>query len=539
VTQQPWAGKPYRVSIYAGDKSVGDYEGLTDAEGHTLTLRFPQPVADKDVAARPVIGSGGFKAFFKLVGRGSETMKGLVYFFSFGGRVFVGMSDDLGNTAEVLSKDPGAVETRIYGREADMPPTWREDAAILNRTIEAQTPEERIALLDQAMANDQARAGDKSSLVKKVGMSLLQAKLANALLARSALPEVEKQLVQAIADRASGKKGTEWAEDHRHLNGMVEVLKQEQQGGIAIDPQSSLMQQAIDMAQKLPKAEQRDSALSLLFIMRVLLDAREFDLAEKITRANALDEYFIASTDNLDDTAQSQLAMQSELALARGDSDRAQTWFSLANVIQAMGQVEKNKKHSGGDQSDKLAYLRARFPGIGLKDMQVSDRAIAALRKQCVASPGERDMPVFIVGDAAVIQKMKNDEDDGDGGAGMGEMAYSIRSWGTMLVLNAMLVHGTLKPGSYTRSISCDGAAAKSVMVSESDLKWMRSLSMLGTMLMLDDKNIPKEAMPDGAAPPAPHLADVLAVFLQHAQLKPGIYQMDKLLHPVELKIGF
>ena len=57
---------------------------------------------------------------------------------------------------------------------------------------------------------------------------------------------------------------------------------------------------------------------------------------------------------------------------------------------------------------------------------------------------------------------------------------------------------------------------------------------MLWIMLVLDDEKTWEHKAPDEIAAQVRHLSDVLAVFLEHAELKPGIYRMDKLLKPVQ-----
>jgi hypothetical protein len=511
VSQQPWELKPYRLLIYDGDKAVADYEGLTDSEGHTLTVRSSKPIADTDISARPVIGTGGYKGFFRFESPDGR-VKNQRYLFSFGGRVFVGISDEQGNTVEVRFGE--SLPINIYPLTLNEPSIWQEEAAILNRTLDAKTPEERIALLEQAIAYGRKHGGDRASVAAVSGLALLKAELANALLAPAALPAVEERLVTLVSNDYSWEDGPKAEKPiaisaAKHLDAIVKVLKMEKEAGAtSFDPHSPIVQQAITLSQNLSVGERASSTGALLSLSRLLLDAHDPDLAEQILHANGFDENIVDGTDGA-----SLLEMQSEVALSRGDTNRAQEMFALASFVHATDQAQSDDKQA---EPDLLAGLRKRFPEIGPKTMLVSSETIAELRKQCIT--GFPDGPAFFIG--------KNPDSFDD------NASTSIKDLKTISAIDAILTHGTLATGSYLRGATCEGSTARRVTVTSNDLKMVRSLSMIGPMLMLPDAK--ESQMPSDAVA---HLGDVLAVFLEHSQLPPGQYEMNKTLEKIDLKI--
>ncbi|MCL2657192.1 MAG: hypothetical protein FWD62_07165 [Betaproteobacteria bacterium] len=529
VTQQPWASKPYRMIVYGdGKQAIADYEGLTDAEGRTLSARFPKPVADRDVAARPVLGTGDYKLFVTLAQPSGKRIKNQFYLFLFGGRIFAGLSDDQGYTAEIRVRVAESIPAQVF-----VPPTWgasslaawREEVVILNRTVEVETPQERMALLEQVVTLGEQQSGE--TLAKAMSGHLRDAQFANAVQMPEALPALEEQWLQMNIDQAlaDAKEKTGSLLDSARLRAIVKVWEKEREAGLKLsDPriaQSALMRQAIALALNLPEA-QRLLAGDLLFVTRILLDAGDTDTAAKITRVNMLDEYL----DHDNEGNARQLAILSEIALAQGNAGKARVLFSLANALQA---TYGFKQPFSEAQPDELAGLRPRFPDGGPKDMSISADAIAELRKQCVitVTPG---IPLFVVG--------KKDL------SAMAEAMRSIRYLETIPALDAMLTHGVLKKGSYRRSLSCNGAPAESVTVSDDDLKIVRSFSMQESILALEDEEVLKAVVKDVETLPLPpdvvkHWADVLAVFLEYAQLPPGQYPMRKLLKPFEFKFRF
>lgn len=162
VVTDPVSGEPldngkYRLIVKGADDETDiEHRGVTDAQGHTAPVRLESAEDAERVSARAVYGEGKYSEQFRLLTASGEpvTDKGYVIRMS-DGSVFVGYPDAQGYTAELFKDTP--VQLQIAVRRFDNAPGWREQARVVNETVEAMTPDERVyifqRLLDAAKAS--------------------------------------------------------------------------------------------------------------------------------------------------------------------------------------------------------------------------------------------------------------------------------------------------------------------------------------------------------------------------------------------------
>jgi hypothetical protein len=497
VTLKLWAGKHYRLLIYQKENAIADYEGLTDSEGRTLTLRFPQPIADTDVVARPVIGDSGYKAAFQFVKRDGSVQKNQGYLFSAQGRFFMGQSDDLGQTAEVRFGVEKEAPVDIYSMDLSRFPQWQSEAESLNKTLEAKTPQERIALVDSALASSQRYAD--SSVIQTHRTEILKGELADALSVPASLSKIEEALIETEAKKQHSPDGNDSLTSvSAQLDATIEVMKLEIAAGATPDLQSSILQKALALTNHLPQEDRSSSADSMLYLCQFLLDGHHVDRVEDLLRMNGTSQGNSASGDEAQ-----WLAIRAQVALQKRERDKANELFSLASFVLAL-----DEENPG--EADTFAALRKSFPLIGRRTMLITPQSLADLRGQCVEPVDPQTLSVLVIGKSMYVDAEHQDAER------TLKMAESI---------DALLTHGTLSSGSYLRNTTCEKGSAHNVTVTEDDLKRIRDLRQMQSIVALKDAEAPA-MQPEELH----HFEDALGVYLQHAQLTPGTYEMNKTL---------
>lgn len=182
VVTDPVSGEPldngkYRLIVKgADDKTEIDQLGVTDAQGRTASVRLESKEDIERVSARAVYGEGEYSDYFQLVtpsGK-SVTDKGYVMRMS-DGSVFVGHVDSQGKTAEIYKETP--IKIQMTTRSFDNAPGWREQARIVNKTVEPMSQQERVQIFQSLLEDAQESTAPDTLLfdVKDIKKMTLQA----------------------------------------------------------------------------------------------------------------------------------------------------------------------------------------------------------------------------------------------------------------------------------------------------------------------------------------------------------------------------
>lgn len=517
VTDELWVNKRYRVIVYRHNSStpIMDVNGVTDEHGNTAHLRVPQNIESADIMASPVVGYGAYEASSQLVTPSGKPAKhhGYVMYLSNGG-IFIGRTDEQGNTAIVRQPEQGGLDLKI--RSLARNGRWQKQAMILNTTVEARNAEERLSVYEKLLHDKEWGQHDDRSAIPAEALagSMLTAALRTS-------PERFRRAAQQYVDIKTAASATGNADNDgrgeknrfaAYLDLVDHLLARPGVSSKFID--TAVADAAASISGPDSPAARRPVKSRILNMCERLIAYDHADAAiELFEAAGLLDGMHPSDSDNARIFALGALA-----ATVQGDPSRSRRLMSYANVIAASTRDPKQP-----DDKDELQFFRKDVPAPARGMMYVNTDDLASVRELCIKA-GPKQVPALEIVSRedtqnALIAKLQREKG-----------------------LDALLSHGEMTPGRY--KVKLTGCAMdEDVVTLDIDQQIIddirRAHVLFDRVIYFGDKNKAPRA-PARAATGHGSIPTALQVmaFLQHAKAPPGKYQINKLILPEWFEIS-